>query len=216
MAKGYLVTMQIFALTLLMSLPLGFALALANLSPFKPLVAFVRGYILILRGTPLVLQVMFVYYGVPLMLIGLRKSGVEVPFDFKPGALTAAVTAFVLNYSAYFAEILRGGILSVDNGQYEAAFALGLSKRRTMFSIILPQTLMTSLPSLSNETISLVKDTALVSIITAEDLMRSTRLIVMRDVRIVPFAVAALFYLATIAVLTGVFKLLEKKFAYIK
>ncbi|OQB14065.1 MAG: Inner membrane amino-acid ABC transporter permease protein YecS [Firmicutes bacterium ADurb.Bin193] len=199
---GSVVTVKIFALTLLLSIPLGLITAIGNLTRFKALKSVIRFYILIMRGTPLMLQVMFVYYGLPMLL--------NVKLDNFP----SAIIAFVLNYAAYFAEIFRGGIESIPNGQREAALALGFSRFKTMFFIIIPQAVRAVLPALSNETITLVKDTALVSVISLEELLRSTRLIVQRDLTVVPFLVAAMFYLVATVFLTWLFARLEEHFAF--
>lgn len=200
-AKGSLVTLSLFALTLFISIPLGIILALGNTSKLKPLRFMIQAYILIMRGTPLMLQVLFIYFGLP--LFGIRLEN-----------FTSAVVAFALNYAAYFAEIFRGGINSVDNGQLEAARALGFSRIKTMQLIILPQAFINVIPSVSNETITLVKDTALVSVIALEDLLRAATLVVQRDLTILPFVVAALFYLVMTMVLTWVFNLTESKLNY--
>jgi len=146
------------------------------------------------------LQVLFVYFGLP--VFGIR-------FD----NFTSAVIAFSLNYAAYFAEIFRGGIESVDKGQYEAASAIGLSPARTMCFIILPQAFRCVLPSLSNETITLVKDTALVQIIALEEVIRAATLAVQRDLTVIPFFVAAVFYLLMTIALTWIFKKLELRYS---
>jgi polar amino acid transport system permease protein len=202
MLKGSVVTVEIFFATLLLALPLGLLLALGNLSKLRPLKAVIKFYILIMRGTPLMLQIMFVYFGLP-MLFGLRLDN-----------FSSAVTAFTLNYAAYFAEIFRGGIASIDKGQHEASCALGLSRFKTMFFIIIPQAVRAALPAMSNETITLVKDTALVSVISLEELLRAAKLVVQRDLTVVPFAVAAVFYLVATVLLTWVFEKLEARFSF--
>lgn len=161
--SGAKVTVAIFVLTLVLSLPLGLPFALGSESKILPIRWFCKIYIWIFRGTPLILQLYFFYYFFPISL------GVKInPF-------LAVILTFVLNYAAYFGEIYRGGIASVDEGQYEAAEALGISKFATMKDIILPQTMKAVLPPVVNEAITLVKDTALASTIgTVIDLMRST------------------------------------------
>lgn len=204
MLQGSLITLEIFFITLFLAIPLGLFLALGNISSVKPLKAVIEFYILIMRGTPLMLQIMFVYYGLPMLL------------NIKLANFPSAIIAFTLNYAAYFAEIFRGGIESVDSGQHEASYALGLTKFKTMFYIIIPQAVRTVLPSISNETITLVKDTALVSVISLEELLRTAKLVVQRDLTVVPFVVAAVFYLMATVFLTWAFKKLEAKFSFIK
>ena len=151
MLEGAVVTVELFALTLVISLPLGLPIALGSNSRIKPLSFICKVYVWIFRGTPLLLQLFFFYFFFPLVL------------NIQMNAFITVVLTYVLNYAAYFAEIYRGGINSIDRGQYEAAHALGLSKRQTMGDIILPQTMKAILPPVVNEAITLVKDTALAS-----------------------------------------------------
>jgi amine acid ABC transporter, permease protein, 3-TM region, His/Glu/Gln/Arg/opine family len=203
MLEGTTVTLQMFFVTIVLSLPLGLVLALARISRFRALRDAVGVYIWLLRGTPLMLQLLFVYFGLPLLpYIGIRLS------DFP-----AAVLAFVLNYAAYFAEIFRAGIQSIDRGQYEGAKVLGMSYIQTMRRIVLPQVIKRVLPPVSNETITLVKDTSLIYVLAMNDLLRTTRAIVQRDFNTMPFIVAAVFYLLMTLVLTWGFQKLEKKYA---
>ncbi len=201
--EGTELTLQVFFITLALSLPLGLALALARLSPFKSFGLLVNGYIWLMRGTPLMLQMLFVYFALPFVpMIGIRLP------DFP-----AAIVAFVLNYAAYFAEIFRAGIQSIDRGQYEGARVLGLTYAQTMRRIVLPQVIKRILPPMSNETITLVKDTSLIYVLAMHDLLRAARGIVQRDFTTMPFAVAAAFYLIMTLVLTLGFQRLEKKYA---
>ena len=195
------VTLGLFFITLALSLPLGLALALARLSRFAALRHAVSGFIWLMRGTPLMLQLLFVYYALPFVPV----IGVRLP-DYP-----AAVVAFTLNYAAYFAEILRAGIQSIDRGQYEGAKALGMSYGQTMRRIVLPQVWRNTLPPLANETITLVKDTSLIYVLALNDLLRAARGIVQRDFSITPFIVAAAFYLLMTLVLTWVFQRLERQ-----
>ncbi len=199
--SGAKVTVAIFVLTLVLSLPLGLPFALGSESKIPPIRWFCKIYIWIFRGTPLILQLYFFYYFFPISL------GVKInPF-------LAVILTFVLNYAAYFGEIYRGGIASVDEGQYEAAEALGISKFATMKDIILPQTMKAVLPPVANEAITLVKDTALASTIgTVIDLMRSTSTTVNRLTDMTPFVVAAIIYLIMTCVLTFGTGKLEKYF----
>ena len=198
---GLNVTLGLFGFSILLSIPLGLLVSLGAMSSFKPLSWLVKGYIWILRGTPLLLQLMFVYFGLPML------------FQFNIDNFTAAVIAFVLNYAAYFAEIFRAGIQSIDKGQFEAAKALGLSGVQTMWKIIIPQTVSRILPPVGNEAITLVKDTSLVSIIALSDIMRQTYNIVMRETNVAAFIVPAVFYLIMTFILTKLFDFLEKRFS---
>lgn len=200
MVKGWTVTMQIFAVTLL-SLPVGIVMGMARLSRFKPLAWFMEVYVWVFRGTPLLLQLLFWYFG--LMAVGLRLE-----------RETAVYVAFILNYSAYLAEIFRAGIQSIDRGQYEAADVLGLTRRQTMTQIVLPQVFKRVLPPIGNEVINLIKDTALVYIIAMSELSRVARIHAVRDESLVPFAVAALFYLLMTGIVQRFFKWVESRLEY--
>ena len=201
--QGTGVTLQVFAITLALSVPLGLALALMRISRFKTLSGLVNGYIWLMRGTPLMLQMLFIYFALPFVPV----IGIRLP-DFP-----AAIVAFVLNYAAYFAEIFRAGIQSIDRGQYEGARVLGMTYSQTMRRIVLPQVIKRILPPISNETITLVKDTSLIYVLAMNDLLRAARGIVQRDFTTMPFAVAAAFYLIMTLVLTYGFQRLEKKYA---
>ncbi|MFZ3084066.1 amino acid ABC transporter permease [Rhodoferax ferrireducens] len=201
--QGSGVTLQVFLITLVLAVPLGLGLALLRISRFRFLSGLVNGYIWLMRGTPLMLQMLFIYFALPFIPV----IGVRLP-DFP-----SAILAFVLNYSAYFAEIFRAGIQSIDRGQYEGAQVLGLSYPQTMRRIVLPQVLKRILPPMSNETITLVKDTSLIYVLAMNDLLRAARGIVQRDFTTMPFVVAAAFYLFMTLVLTYGFQRLEKKHA---
>ena len=203
MSAGALVTLKLFFITLVLSIPLGLALALMRISSIKPLSGAVGAYIWLMRGTPLMLQLLFVYFALPFV----PYIGVRLP-DFP-----AAVVAFALNYAAYFAEIFRAGIKSVDRGQYEGAKVLGMTYAQTMRRIVLPQMWARILPPVSNETITLVKDTSLIYVLALNDLLRVARGVVQRDFSFTPFIVAAAFYLIMTLVLTWGFQYLEKKYA---
>ena len=203
LAEGSLVTLKLFFITLSLALPLGLALALIRISNHRAASHAVNGYIWLMRGTPLMLQLLFVYYALPFLPV----VGVRLP-DFP-----AAILAFTLNYAAYFAEIFRAGIQSIDRGQYEGARVLGFSYGQTMRRIVLPQVLKRILPPMSNETITLVKDTSLIYVLALNDLLRAARGIVQRDFTITPFVVAAAFYLLMTLVLTWFFQRLEKRHA---
>lgn len=196
---GAWVTVKLFFWTLLFSLPLGLPFALGSSSRIWPIRALCRAYVFVFRGTPLLLQLFFFYFFLP------------IAFDITMDAFTTGVITFILNYAAYFAEIYRGGINGIDKGQYEAAHALGLSKRQTMFGIILPQTFRIILPPVSNEAIVLVKDTALVSVIAVSELMKASRGAVNRDVDMTAYILAAGIYLLMTLLLTILSNYLEKR-----
>lgn len=200
MLEGLGITLEVFIITLALSLPLGLMLALARISNCKPLSFIVETYIWLMRGTPLMLQLLFVYYALP--SVGIKMSD-----------MTAALLAFSLNYAAYFAEIFRSGIQSIEKGQYEAAKCLGFSYIQTMRRIIIPQMIKRVLPPISNETITLVKDTSLIYVLAMNDLLRVARSIVQREFDMTPFIIAGIFYLGMTLVLTAIFKNLEKKYA---
>ena len=189
-------TLEIFCVTLLLSLPLGLLVALCRISKLGPLRLLMEFYIWLMRGTPLMLQLLFVYFALP--MVGIRLPDIA-----------AALLAFTLNYAAYFAEIFRAGIQSIGRGQYEAAKSLGMTYTQTMRRIIVPQMIRHVLPPVSNETINLVKDTSLIYILAMNDLLRVARTIVQREFDMTPFFVAAVFYLAMTFVLTWGFKKLE-------
>ncbi len=201
--QGTGVTLRVFFITLVLSVPLGLALALMRISRFKLVSGLVNGYIWLMRGTPLMLQMLFIYFALPFVPV----IGIRLP-DFP-----AAIVAFVLNYAAYFAEIFRAGIQSIDRGQYEGARVLGLTYAQTMRRIVLPQVIKRILPPISNETITLVKDTSLIYVLAMNDLLRAARGIVQRDFSTTPFVVAGAFYLIMTLVLTYGFQRLEKKYA---
>ncbi|MCI6099296.1 MAG: amino acid ABC transporter permease [Selenomonas sp.] len=196
MLQGSEITLEIFCVTLVLALPLGILAALGRLSKLRVLSRFMEFYIWLMRGTPLMLQLLFVYFALPMI-------GILLP------DMAAALLAFTLNYAAYFAEIFRAGIQSVPRGQYEAAKTLGMTYPQTMRRIILPQVIRMVLPPVSNETINLVKDTSLIYILAMNDLLRVARTIVQREFDMTPFVIAGVFYLVMTAVLTWGFKKLE-------
>ena len=203
MIEGLGVSAEIFALTLVLSLPLGMILALVRISKIGIFRKIAAAYIYLMRGTPLMLQILFIYYGLPLI------PGMEVQL----GDFSSAIIAIVANYAAYFAEIFRGGIQSINRGQYEGAKVLGFTYKQTMWHIILPQVVKRVIPPLGNEVITLLKDTSLVYVLAMNDLMRVTRALVQRDVDTTPFIVAAVFYLVCTFVLTKILDRIEKHYA---
>ncbi|WP_426792566.1 amino acid ABC transporter permease [Achromobacter xylosoxidans] len=203
LAQGAKVTLTLFFITLALAVPLGLVLALLRISKWGFVSQLVNGYIWLMRGTPLMLQMLFIYFALPFVPV----VGVRLP-DFP-----AAVVAFALNYAAYFAEIFRAGIQSVDRGQYEGSKVLGMTYLQTLRRIVLPQMVQRVLPPMSNETITLVKDTSLIYMLALNDILRTARGIVQRDFTTTPFLVAAAFYLIMTLVLTWFFQRMEKRYA---
>ncbi|MGI5894978.1 MAG: amino acid ABC transporter permease [Candidatus Merdivicinus sp.] len=206
MLDGVKYTVGLFFITILFSIPLGLFLTLLRNSKIHVLKGITGFYVWLMRGTPLLLQLFFFYFGLPnLPLIG----------DYLIlGRFQAACLTFVLNYAAYFCEIFRGGILSVDAGQYEAAQVLGFSKWQTNLKIVFPQMLKVCLPSISNECITLVKDTALITAISVTEILYFAKAAVNRDTDATAYVVAAVFYLIMTYGLTRLFNWLERKFHY--
>lgn len=201
--SGAATTLQVFALVLVFSIPLGIMLAFSMQIRLKPLQWLLHIYIWIMRGTPLLLQLIFIYYVLP--SIGIRLD--RIP---------AAIIAFILNYAAYFAEIFRGGISSIPTGQYEAAKVLKFTPVQTVRLIILPQVVKIVLPSVFNEVMTLVKDTSLVYALGISDLILASRTAANRDASLAPMFVAGLIYLLLIGLATLIAKQVEKKFSYYK
>ena len=204
--RGAWMTVRLFGLTIIFALPLGLPFALGSNCRIPPLRWLSRTYIWVFRGTPLMLQLFFFYFFLPIFF---RSLGSGLMMD----AFPTAVLTFVLNYAAYFAEIYRGGIESIDRGQYEAAKALGISRTRTMYGIILPQTVKRVLPPIFNEAITLVKDTALVNVIGVSELLKVAKGAVNRDQDATAYLLAALIYLIMTFLLTMLARLLEKRFS---
>lgn len=201
MWEGLGTTLKVFSLTLVFSIPLGILVAVGRLSKIKPLVAATQFYIWVMRGTPLLLQIFFIFFGLPI---------VGITFDRYP----AAMLAFVLNYAAYFGEIFRGGIEAIDPGQYDGAKVLGFTPTKTFMRIILPQMTKKVLPPVANEVITLVKDTALVYVVGLGELLRAGKIATNRDASMVPLVMVAVIYLVLTAILTAAFKKLEERYSY--
>lgn len=198
--KGSIVTIRLFSVTFLLSIPVAVILSLMKVSNNKILKRIIGVYTWVFRGTPLLLQLFFVYFGLPIVGIKLTR-------------FAAAAFAFILNYAAYFTEIFRAGIESIDKGQYEAAKALGMSYSQIMRRIIIPQAVKRVIPATCNEGISLVKDTALVATIGMEELLRASKQILSRDFTITPFFIAAFIYLILTSIVVIFFKKVEKKYS---
>ncbi|HWI47536.1 MAG TPA: amino acid ABC transporter permease [Rummeliibacillus sp.] len=206
MLQGSQMTILLFLIAIVLSIPLGFLLTLAVKSSFKPLSWLAQAYIYVMRGTPLLLQLLVICFGLP-MIPGIGQYLVLDRF-------TAACIGFVLNYAAYFAEIFRGGLLAIDKGQYEAAQVLGLNKFQTTTRVILPQMFRIAIPSLANESVTLVKDTALLYAVAVPELLHYAEAAVNRDFTIVPFFVAGFMYLIMTLILTLIFKWIERRFTF--
>lgn len=206
MLQGAKMTILLFIIAIIVSIPLGFLLTLAVRSRFKPLSWLAQTYIYLMRGTPLLLQLLFICFGLPL----IPGIGEYLVLD----RFVAACLGFILNYAAYFAEIFRGGLLAIDKGQYEASQVLGLNKWQTTTRIVLPQMFRIALPAVSNESVTLVKDTALLYAVAVPELLHFAQTAVNRDFTIVPFFIAGIIYLLITLVLTLFFKWLEKRFKF--
>ena len=198
-------SLLIFVLTLLFSMPLGLAVAFGRMSKFKPLQAIVKFFIAILRGTPLMLQLLVVFFG-PYYLFGWT-----LPRSYR---FVAVILGFSINYAAYFAEIYRSGIESIPKGQYEAAAVLGYNKQQTFFKIIFPQMVKRVLPPVTNEVITLVKDTSLAFVLTYEEMFTVAKQIAAAQTTIMPLFVAGVFYFIFNAVVAFVMEGIEKKLSY--
>lgn len=200
--SGLKMTFGVFALTLIGSVPLGILVALALKSDIYLLRWVTNAYIWVMRGTPLLLQIVFVYYGLSLAhIVTLRR-------------FEAAVVTFILNYAAYFAEIFRGGLQSVPQGQYDGAKVLGLTRWQTMRKIVLPQVVKIVMPSVGNEVVTLVKDSSLVYVIGLGDLMRAGNIAASRDVTLMPYLLVGLLYLLLTALATVIQRRVETKMNY--
>lgn len=187
--SGLKMTLGVFFITIIGSVPLGILVALGMKSPYFTIRWLINGYIWVMRGTPLLLQLIFVYYGLGMM-------GITFP------RFEAAAIAFIVNYAAYLAEIFRGGLQAIPRGQYDAAKVLGFTRVQTFFKIILPQVIKIIVPSFGNEVINLVKDTSLVYVIGLGDLLRAGNIAASRDVTLVPYLLVGLIYLLMTVIVT--------------
>ena len=205
LADGMVITMQIFFVTLFTSLILGLGLALVRMSKVKVLALLAKIYISIMRGTPLMLQLLVVYFG-PYFIFGMELSR-----DYR---LKAVLIGFAINYAAYFAEIYRAGISAIPDGQYEAAKLLGYSKAQTFIYIIMPQVVKRIVPPVANETITLVKDTSLAFTLAVAEMFTLAKQLVASESSMIPLAVAGVFYYIFNLVVALTFDYLEKKLSY--
>lgn len=199
---GTITSLKIFVLTLLFSIPLGAVVARGRMSKNRVVSAVVNIYIMIMRGTPLILQLLFVYFG-PYYLFGASYD-----------RFTAVIIGFVINYAAYFAEIYRGGVQSIPVGQWEASLVLGFSKAHTFTHVIVPQVVKRIIPAMGNEVITLVKDTALAQTIGVAELFRVAQSASARQFSTTPIVIAGLFYFIMNGVVSRLFDLFEKKLDY--
>lgn len=203
--EGFGTTFFIFIITLLLAIPLGLPIALCSMSRFSPLRWLSRAFVWVIRGTPLMLQVIIVFYGPD--LIGMQTT---LP------RMSAVIVAFVINYAAYFSEIYRGGIEAVPKGQLEAGQVLGLRKRQIFFRITLPQVIKRIIPAMSNEIITLVKDTSLARIIAVRELIMEASSFIKTQALLWPLFYSGAFYLLFCGILTILFNRLEQRLDYIK
>ncbi len=205
LTTGLLTTLEIFVLTLVLSLPLGLLVAFGRMSRIGIVRWLVKIYISIMRGTPLMLQLMVVYFG-PYYIFH-----VSITNEYR---FYAVIIGFVLNYAAYFAEIYRGGIASMPAGQYEAAQVLGFGKSQTFMRIILPQVAKRILPSVTNEVITLVKDTSLAMVISVSEMFTAAKALASAQVSVVPYVAAGVFYYVMNYVVAWIMETIEKRMNY--
>ena len=205
---GFGKTIEIFILTLLGSLPLGLILAFGSMSIFKPLKALVRFFIWVIRGTPLMLQLIIVYYG-PGLVFGTNIWGIG-----NEGRFIAVMVAFIINYAFYFSEIYRGGIESIPQGQYEAGAVLGMTKRQIFFNVVLLQVIKRIIPPMGNEIITLVKDTSLARVIAVYEVIWAGQNFIKSAGIIWPLFMTAVYYLAFTGIVQIALNRIEKKLSY--
>lgn len=204
--EGFGITCLIFILTLVLSLPLGLIVTFGSMSKIKPIKYLTRTFVWIIRGTPLMLQIIIVFYG----------PGLWFNASIKNFRFTAIIIAFVINYACYFSEIYRGGIESIPKGQYEACYVLGMTKLQTFFKVILPQVFKRIIPSISNEVITLVKDTSLARVIAVIELIKVAEDVMRINGSLWPLLYTGVFYLVFSGILTVLFNKIEKKLDYYK
>lgn len=208
MLSGTLTTLSIFFLTLIFAIPLALPISIGRMSKNKFFSALTNIFLLIIRGTPLMLQLLIVYFVPKFIAIKLLNTTIIWP------SYLAAIVAFSINYSAYFAEIYRGGIEAIPKGQYEAAKVLGYNPIQTFFKIILPQVIKRIVPAMGNEVITLVKDTSLVTILSVQELMFFAKSSANRMVSFTPLLIAGIFYFVMNWGVSFTFRKLEEKLSY--
>ncbi len=203
LAKGFITTLQIFGITLIGALPLGLLITFGSMSKIKPIKWIFKVFVWIIRGTPLMLQIILVFYGPGLL-----------GWDLKIDRLPAVIVAFIINYACYFSEIYRGGIESIPKGQYEAGQVLGMTKSQIFFKVVLFQVIKRIVPPMGNEIITLVKDTSLARVISVIELVKSAQDIISQKSLIWPLFYVGAFYLLFSGLLTILLNLAEKKLNY--
>ncbi len=219
LANGFLTSVILFALTLVLALPLGLLMAFCTMSRFKPLSYLSKICVWVLRGTPLMLQIFAIFY-LPGLLFGFVWPQMNTGWEWFDATFStrfiAALVAFIINYAAYFSEIYRGGIQSITKGQYEACQVLGMSRREAFFKVILLQVVKRIIPPMSNEIITLVKDTSLANTISVYELIFEAKEFMVTDGLIWPLFAAGAFYLIFVGLLTVLLGRLEKRLDYFK
>ncbi len=220
--EGFGSTLEIFALTLLFSLPLGLVISFGSMSKIKPIKYLTKCFVWVIRGTPLMLQLIVIFFGPGLLAAWAQGQATDNSFiQWLAGIesferFTAVIVAFVINYSCYFSEIYRGGIESIPRGQYEAGQVLGMTKSQTFFRVVLLQVVKRIIPPMSNEIITLVKDTSLARTISVYEIIWAGQAFIKSDGLLWPLFYTGLFYLIFNGLLTVVFGKLEKKLDYFK
>ena len=220
--EGFGVSLEIFALTLLFAIPLGLVISFGSMSKFKPLKYFVKFIVWIIRGTPLMLQLIIIFYGPGLLATWASNSGSANPVILWMSSwqvmdrFLAVIVSFVINYACYFSEIFRGGIEGIPKGQYEAGQVLGMTKTQTFFKVVLMQVVKRIIPPMSNEIITLVKDTSLARVISVYELIWAGQTFIKSSGILWPLLATGIFYLAFNGILTIVFGKIEKKLDYYK
>ena len=220
--EGFGVSLEIFALTLLFAIPLGLVISFGSMSKFKPLKYFVKFIVWIIRGTPLMLQLIIIFYGPGLLATWASNSGSVNPVIIWMSSwqvmdrFLAVIVSFVINYACYFSEIFRGGIEGIPKGQYEAGQVLGMTKTQTFFKVVLMQVVKRIIPPMSNEIITLVKDTSLARVISVYELIWAGQTFIKSSGILWPLLATGIFYLAFNGILTIVFGKIEKKLDYFK
>ena len=218
---GFGISLIIFAVTLLCGAPLGLPIAFCSMSRFKVVRAISKTFVWIIRGIPLMLQIFIIYYGPSLALDFKLFSQLDryflINYDIKNmGRLLAVIIAFIINYACYFSEIYRGGIESISKGQYEAGYVLGLTKSQIFRKIILKQVIQRIVPPMSNEIITLIKDTALANCIAVTELILSAKILATKTHEVWPLFYTGLFYLIFVGILTIALGKVEKKLSYFR
>ncbi len=219
LGNGFLTALILFAFTLILALPLGLIVAFCSMSSFKPLSYLSKFFVWILRGTPLMLQIFSIFY-LPGLLFDFVWPSMNTGWEWFDNTVStrfiAALVAFAINYAAYFSEIFRGGIQSISKGQYEAGKVLGMTRSEVFFKVVLLQVVKRIIPPMSNEIITLVKDTALANTISVYELIFEAKEYMVNDGLIWPLFLAGGFYLLFVGALTLLFSYIEKKLSYFK